>query len=1043
MSHGEPPAAGAGALSGWPENAIRISYLAGFPLVVCALLGAGHGLDPSTGTLPGAVAGAALGLTASRKHESTWARPIAVVLLGLAPLLLPQLDRLAGLAGAAFGLSVVSSLIAAAIVWLLCGIVAPRVGPVRPPGAAAAFVVAAGLLPAAYLALPRLGLVSCGLLGAVLLLPAAFRPSAGPAVEPDRVAPTSQFAGGVVLGACLPLLFLASGPFFGPTPGWFAEGLTGLALGLGIGAVVALRRPGLAAVRAAFAPALCLGAAELLLRSPEAVGALLSRGLPALAAGSPLAPGLLTIAAGLLLGLAAHLRGRATGWGIAAGAALWLLLPDLLHDPAVLARAAVAAVALATVPTVLQAERMALRGTAAVACAAALGALALPSPPGGLRALEPYTTFAEPGGLGRLTMAAGWRTGEARVHARGSAAVLDDLSPSALWSRGRASRLDDSQRGSDLFMGHLPGLLRGDPPGSVLVLSDGAGALVDAARRASGGTITVAAASPGGRWLLEHYGAWSRDVVADPAVRLLRVDPLAGGATWSAVLVDLPPAWAPGGPAAHSPARFRAIARHLDVDGVAVFRLPLSRLEADELAAVTSAIADEFAGVTAWLDPTGATHLLLAARPHEGPVDAGAVYRAWSRRVVASDLQRASLASPADALERLITDRAALEVMAAGRHRRDRYGTAVVAGARVRAGRGSMALTTVAAAGAQVEDLLDFSGVPAAELGSLQERLTSAAAIRSDYLAMLQAIEEGDSATALATSQAIAERGGTAAARDLRTFIVPWVERCRSLRRQALYEQARGECLIAHSFSPTDDDVALLLADLYRMLDQPADAAELYEAVRERDPTSLGAALGLAAVADLQGDLLGVIQLLEEAEKLHSGNALLLNNLAAAHLRFAKTRTTDEEAAPHVGRARALFQNASSLEPRFPEPRAGLADLYSFEQQYEKALIEIDKAVAMSPTCRFRAQRGQALFDTGQTREADTLVEAVLLECPDELGALILKGVLLASRGCYLQAYEQWGRAEQVAPDLQIATDNRTLMERSGLLERGDQDCRQ
>jgi len=990
------------------------------------------------------VGGVAVGLALARpKLAARWARPAAALLVGASPLLLPLVDELARRFAALSGLVIGGVLIAALVAGGLANLIGSRVGPRRALRPAEAIAIAIGLLPALSYAVPSVGLISCGLLGGALLLPKAIA-APGPDVvreDRDRAAAPVQFASGLALTAVAPLALLTAAPLLGPSPGWFAEAGVGLALGAALAAAAA-RRPKLAGAVAGLAPLACLGGAELLLRAPGAVGQAISAGVPAVLGGAPVAGAVVTAAAMALIGLAVRPGGVGFAWGAAAGAALWIAVPTLVVEPALIVRLAVGAVGLATLPTLLSADSAVLRGAAAVAASAALGVLALPAPPGALRALSPYEAFASPGDFSELVRVAGWRRGAARLHPGGSAATSPELQPEAIWSPGAGRRLDDGLGGSDLFLAHLPALVTGDPPASVLVLGPGAGGVVDGARRSSAGPVTVSVGSPGQRWLLQEHGRWNRDVIADPAVRLSSVDPLASGQRWSAILVDLPPSWVPGGPAERSPRRLRAIAAHLDPGGVAVLRIPLHGSSADELAALTADVADSFPGLTAWLDPTGAAHLLLVGRPEEGAVDAGALFRSWSRRAVAQDLQRASLASPGDALERLVTDRTALLAMASGRSRRGRFGTAVVAGARVRTGEPALALATLAAAGSDLQRLLDLSGVPEDEIEPLRLRLSQASAIREDYLTMLEAIEQDDSATALQASQAIAERGGTGASRDLKSFIAPWVLRCRALREQGLIDQARGECLIAHSFSPTDDEVALLLADLHRALDQLPEAEELYRGVRERDPTSLGAALGLASVHELRNEVREALELLEEAEKLHPGNALLLHNLGALHLRWAKSRTNDEAAAPHVERARGLFVAAATLEPRFASPRAGLSEVYTFEQQYDLALVEIERAVSMAPTCRLRAQRAQALFDVGRSQEANRATDEVLLECPDELGALLLKGILLDERGCYQQAYEQWGRALQVAPDLQAAITNRAWMQESGLLDRGDQDCR-
>ena len=990
-----------------------------------------------------------MGDSPSRALGSWWPPLVLAVVAAASPLLLPGLAAAVASISATVGISLAGPLVCAGAAATATGLLGSRLDHRRLPAARwCALAVAAGLLPAMNGAVPAVGLLRVGLLGGLLLVPLALWPVASADRHDEEPGGEGSggpagFGAGLVLAGGAGLLLLASSPLFGPSLSWFAEAGTGLAAGLALFGLLRRRLPATGVVLVALAPLVLFGAGEALLRGPHLVGSLLGRGLPPLVGGSPLAPGLVTVSVFGAVGLVAGRPGRRTPAGLAVGVLGWIVLPPLL-GPDLAVRLFAAGLALVAIPTVVVGRSGWQRAVAAVGAAGTLACLALPVAPSGARAVAPYASFTDPVALARIHQVASWREPGFHASARGSVYVLKQLDPPVYWSAGRSLRLDRERGGADAFFAHLPGLLRGDAPASVLVIGAGHGGVLNSLRRSSAGIVRVREASPARRWLIRAHGAWNGDVAADPAVRFLSLDPTArqpGGDLFDAVLVDLPPPWVPGGPGSWSAGQVSAVARAVAPGGVAVFRLPLDGLSGDELAAFALSVCRAFPDVTTWLDPSGAAHLLLAGRSEPGAIDAGALFRAWSRRTIQDELRAVALLGPADALERLVTNRDGLLEMAAGRPLRDGYGTAVVAGARVRAGRRALPLAALAATGGRPDELFDLSTVPADQRAELADRLERAADARADYLGLLAALARGDSIAAMDVAQRISSSGGDST-KDLRTLISPWLDRCRQYRTQGLLEQARSECMIAVSFSPTDPEASLLLGDVQRLLGDLEAAARSYLGVRERDPTSLGAALGLAAVHEREGRLAEAADMLEEAEKLHPGNPILLNNLGSIYLRMARITPVDAEAATFAARARTLFQAAAALEPRMAEPRAGLAEVYSASGELDKALVEIDRAVALAPGCSWRPLRAEILYLLGRSDEAEAEVEGILFDFPDDVTALGTKGLLLNEKGCYEQAKGQWERVLQLDPGNLAARTNLRLLEDSGLLERGDRDCR-
>jgi len=906
-----------------------------------------------------------------------------------------------------------------------------RRSPGLPRAPIAALGIGVGLLPCIYTIVPRLGPVLTAVVGGCFLVAASLALPAGDQ-DHQRQPAERSIALGILWGGALPLLVLLGAPLFGPSIPWLGE----VAAGVAVGFLIARLNPRSRGVPPALGGLLLLGLAEVMLRSPSLIAWLLEKGMPAEWGPVPLAASLVSVC--LFGGAGVALSGKRTpGPGLVAGVVLWLLLPSLVG----MEQSLRLVVVLATGAAILELAPKGTTRTRGLTTAAALISLAMitaPLPPRGIQVVAPYESYTNLGALSHLLRTASWRDAQRLDSASGSILWFDDDDTLVWWQGGHAGREDRIALASDRLFSHLPALLGADPK-SISVINPGAGGTLDAARNSSRGSVEGWVRSAAQRLFLQLKAPGQ--VTADPSVRL-RVGHGGAAATQpgrDVLLVDMPAPWQPGGIAAWSTSAVRNLARQLPEAGVAIFRVPLGHVAAPSLGSLVHTLASEFQGLEAWLDPTGSEHILLLARHQGGLSEAGAIFRAFGRRSIREALEPAALRQPADVLERFLLGREGLlEVLAIERSWSPAT-SAILSGLRSRRGAPVLPLAELSAKGLNLDEAIDFSTVPEGELEELMSQLRAALRTRADYLRLLEAIAASDGAEALALAGRIAETSQDPT-RDLRSLIQPWMDQGDRFVEQNLLDQAKAEYLIAVSFSPHDPDLNLRLAAVQRDTGQLEEARARYEGVRKQQPTSLPAALGLAAVLERQGKFREGADLLEETEKLHPGEANVLVNLGALHLRLAFG--ADEVARKHVTRARMLFQTAASLEPRLAQPHGGLAEVFSLLGEHERALGEIDRAMALEPNCTYRGWRGQILWELGRNEEAERELNKTLLGCPEHLPALVALGGLLVDRGCYRQGREAWERALGFRADLSAALVNIEQLTLSGVEEAlGDSQC--
>jgi len=954
----------------------------------------------------------------------------ALMIVALSPLWLPWVDALASTVATGSSSVLVGWATAAA-----CGAMALLTALSLRLGHAhlspRALLVAGLMMPLGVgTLLPALGAGWTGALAAIGLLLAEMGPprAQSPASE-EGGSQWGSIAAGLAL-TTLGLVHLSAVPWVSSDPfviAWLGAGLAiGAAIGAVFGAQAAVLGAGLAAI------GLAVGA-ELPPRLPAIASALLSAAeedRPGVGYALPL---IATAIVGLLVGLGVGMLKvrRVTGaTGALLGLIAWQILPGVLGADEAL-HAAVALVAALALPVALSSTstRSRLVGVLLPALAAASVLLAAPGP-NNLLTEQAWSHLASTRSLEAAQGRASQQAVDVQADTYGRVAVGFYEGEPVAWQRGgRRIPLDAGSRHADRFLGHLPALLSAEPPRRILIEGLGRGETADAARQSSPGLVHIVEPSGAVRTLARRRLPVVSGLLADPAVRLGSLDVLSDG-QWDAVIVDLREPWAFGAAGPVRARRLRAVRDALSPDGLAIIRVPLDALSPSELAAVGTRVGDVFPTVIAWLDPVDARHLVLTAWADERRPSVGTIVQAWRRDVVRADMRLAGLRSPADLLERAVTDRQGLALLGGGR--RDAAGVAVVAAARARRGKASLPLAALATSGRAVKSMVSLDGMPPDEREALELRLESADASRASYLSLLGYLAEGKTKEAVGLAAQLAD-SSTDPARDLRALIAPWLRRGTALRIEGDLEKARAELSTAYAFSPGDVEVNLELARTLLALGKPDDAVAYVQRARDAEPTSVEPVLLLADVRVQQGRLSDAAEALTTAEPLFPTEVRLLVNLG--YLLTQLGVGSEETVGRRLARARVLFQRAASLSPRLPQPRAGLAEVYYRLGDGEAALGEIQRALILSPTCQYKSYRGHILADLVRLKEAEASLQEAVLECPNLIDALVMLGAVSAEQGKVKEAREAWGRVVELDPTNGAARENLAILEASKLEE--------
>ncbi|MCO4770339.1 MAG: tetratricopeptide repeat protein [Deltaproteobacteria bacterium] len=1016
-----------------------------------AVVGTLYGLSADRVTPVGVLFGVLLlGAFTARKHlslsvsSSSTTVPVhdgvpristCLIVSALIPLWLPLVDRVVMAASSLLGSPLAgwgAALVAGAIVASVCHMV--RVGEARATPRA---LVIAGLLAPLGVGtmLPVLGAIGTGLLGLIgwAIAAGAHRfavPSGALPPEASRreSPPLAGAASGFALTS-LGLIHLAATPWVSSDPFVIALLCAGCALGVGLGQLVGGRAAALGAGLATLGVAL---GAELPPALPGiARGLLASGGADDPALGYAL-PAALMAAVGFVTGTGAGLLGgvrRYVAFGALGAVALWQLGPGLLGADES-AHAAAVVVALLGLSAALQSTSLFGRLLGILLPAIAAASVLLPAPaPETMPADEAWRRLGTGRTLETGRTKARFLTFDSQADADGRITMaLRDGVPHAWQRGGQREAFDDAGRFADRFLGHLPALLSASPPRRVLIWGLGRGEVADAARKSSPGLIEVVEPSSAVRILARRRLPTTTALLADPAVRLSRTYPRTGD--WDAIIIDVEEPWAFGAGGSLSGSRLRGVRDSLAPTGVAIVRLPLDALSPAELATAGTKVAGVFPTVVAWLDPVDAQHLVLTAWAEDRVPEARTIIDAWERDVLRNDLREAGLMEPADLLERALTDQQGLGLLGAGG--RDAAGTAVVAAARVRRGKATLPLAALESAGRPVSSMVSLEGLPPNVRDPLEQRLQGADASRTSYLKLLSYLAAGKTKEALGLAAQLAE-SSTNPARDLRALISPWLRRGRALRADGKYEQAQAELATAYAFSPQDAEVNLALGRTLLALGRQDEAVPYVQRARDADPTSIDPVLLLADIRVAQGRLSDAADGLNAAEPLFPTDVRLLVNYGYVLTQLSVG--SEDSIGKRLAKARVLFQRAASLAPRRPQPRAGLAEVYYRLGDTELALKEIDRALLIQPSCQYDSWRGHILADLSRLDESEMALQKAVLECPEQIDALVMLGAVMADLKKPSDAREMWERVLVIDPTNAAARENLAILEASKLEE--------
>jgi tetratricopeptide (TPR) repeat protein len=118
------------------------------------------------------------------------------------------------------------------------------------------------------------------------------------------------------------------------------------------------------------------------------------------------------------------------------------------------------------------------------------------------------------------------------------------------------------------------------------------------------------------------------------------------------------------------------------------------------------------------------------------------------------------------------------------------------------------------------------------------------------------------------------------------------------------------------------------------------------------------------------------------------------------------------------------FQQSLSINPQYAQALGGMAQAYFYLDEFDEALIYIDRALALSPrSLEFQNFRGRVLLTLGNTQQAQQVFNQILRDNPLNRDALLGQAELLLTMGNLNQAQQALLNTLSIHP-----RDRRTLL---------------
>jgi tetratricopeptide (TPR) repeat protein len=174
--------------------------------------------------------------------------------------------------------------------------------------------------------------------------------------------------------------------------------------------------------------------------------------------------------------------------------------------------------------------------------------------------------------------------------------------------------------------------------------------------------------------------------------------------------------------------------------------------------------------------------------------------------------------------------------------------------------------------------------------------------------------------------------------------------------------------------NPEDPRPAYFLGRIAEDLEQPDEAAKLYNSAIKLAPNNLLARVALARLRLKQGNLKQALDHLTKANKVDPQSAIVRTGLGEVYYIQRNLRLAEVE-----------FREAVKIDPELPSAHFNLANTLRDQKRFEEAQAEYDRAAAISPRYPDLAlEQGYSLFLNGKFEPALEVFEAAVRDNPKD-----------------------------------------------------------